>query len=358
MRSGKRLRRWLAQLLPAVGPCAHGAGAALLRSLLVGFTTDLTQLARQADRSTAVRISRQFFARWLARPHFAPEGVYPALNRQLRRRLGAQGEVPLLVDFTDLQRAWSVLQISFPWQQRALPLYRAVMPFRDPPAGRRPLLRAALAFLAQHLPGRRERYVLVADRGFPGHWLIRELRASGWRFVFRVTNRWKLTHPEYTGTLQAAGAVPGLVSAAPRSLPEAQLGRRGKGADEWSEAHVVLYQGPGYPEPLFLVTSEAEAARAVAVYRERAKIECEFRDLKGPFGLDELADWQDQGRVACFLALLALYEWRLAVLWEQHQLAAWGSRLVKYGPLSWIRTTREWILHQLRLAARPALARL
>src|SRR5438477_6403070 len=100
MRSGPRLRRWMAQILPAAGPCAHAAGAALLRSLLVGFTTDLTQLARQADRSTPVRISRQFFARWLARPHLAPEVVYAALNRPLRRRLGRKGDVPLLVDFT------------------------------------------------------------------------------------------------------------------------------------------------------------------------------------------------------------------------------------------------------------------
>jgi hypothetical protein len=324
--------------------------------LLVGFTTDLTQLARQADRSTAVRISRQFFVRWLARPHFAPEVVYAALNRESRRRLGRKGDVPLLVDFTDLPRQWSVLQVSFPWQQRALPLYRAVMPYREPPEGRRPLLRAALAFLAQHLPGPQSRYVLIADRGFPGHWLIRELRASGWRFVLRVTNRWKLAHPEYTGTLAAARAVPGLVSASPRLLPEALLGRRGKGADEWSEAHVVLYQGPGFPEPLFLVTDETEATRAVALYRRRAQIECEFRDLKGPFGLDELADWLDQRRVACFLALMALYEWRLAELWEEHQLAAWRPRLVKYGRLSWIRTTREWIQHHLRLAARPPLA--
>lgn len=356
MRSSQRLRRWLAQLLPAAGPCAHTAGAALLRSLLVGFTTDLTQLARQADRATTVRISRQFFARWLARPHLAPEVVYAALNRQLRRRLGRKGDVPLLVDFTDLPQQWSVLQVSCPWQQRALPLYRAVMPYREPPAGRRPLLRAAVAFLAAHLPGPRERYVLVADRGFPGHWLIRELRASGWRFVFRVTNRWKVAHAEYSGTLQAALDVPSLVGTCPRLLREALLGRRGKGADEWSEAHVVLYQGSGYPEPLFLVTGEPNAARAVALYRERAKIECEFRDLKGPFGLDELAGWHDEARVAVFLALVALYEWRLAALWEQRRLGAWGIRLVKHGRLSWIRITREWILHCLRLAARPALA--
>lgn len=351
-----RLRRWLAQLLPAVGPCAQVAGARLLFSLCVGFTTDLTQLARQADRATSVRVSRQYFARWLARPHFAPEVLYAALNRQVRRRLRGPGDVALLVDFTDLQRQWSVLQVSCPWQGRALPLYRAVMPYQAPPEGRRELLRAALSFLAAHLPGPLSRYALVADRGFPGHWLIRELRASGWRFVLRVTSRWKLAHPEYRGTLGAALDRPGLVGPCPRLLREALLGRRGKGADEWSEAHVLLYQGSGYPEPLFLVTGETDMDRALALYRERAKIECEFRDLKGPFGLDELADWEDPERVARFLALVALYEWCLAALWEQHGLGAWGPRLTKYGRLSWIRTTREWIQHQLRLAARPALA--
>lgn len=358
MRSTQRVRRWLAQLLPTAGPCAHAAATQWLGALCVAFTTDLTQLARQAERATSVRISRQFFARWLARPHFAPTVVYAGLNRQLRRRLPDQGDVPLLVDFTDLECRWSVLQVSVPWQGRALPLYRAVIPWRAPPGGRRELLRAMLTFLEEHLPGPRERYVLVADRGFPGHWLIRELQARGWRFVFRVTNRWKLTHPDYTGTLQTAVSVPELVGPHPRLLRGAVLGRRGEGADEWSQAHVVLYHGSGYAEPLFLVTGEREAAPAVALYRARVQIEGEFRDLKGPFGLDRLARWQAAGRVACFLALVALYEWRLALLWEQQQLDVWGRQQVKHGKLSWIRTTREWILHQCRLAARPTLASL
>jgi hypothetical protein len=76
-------------------------------------------------------------------------------------------------------------------------------------------------------------------------------------------------------------------------------------------------------------------------------IEGEFRDLKGPWGLDELARWQDREEVACFLAWVAVYEWRLAYLWERHSLWQWRPRVQIKGRLSWIRITREWIRTQL-----------
>ena len=251
-----------------------------------------------------------------------------------------------------------MLQISFPWERRALPLYRAVVQHTAPEVQRRALVQAALAFLRAQLPGPPTRYVLVADRGFPGHWLIRALRDADWRFVLRVTRRWKVRHPEYTGELADAPAVAGLVGPRPRRLAGAAFGRRGKGAGEWSEADLVLYHGEGREEPWYLVTTEPTAARAVALYRERMKIECEFRDLKGPFGLDMLARWQQRERVARFLGLVAVYEWRLALLWVRRQLRRLRASFTKYGPLSWIRLTREWIQRQLRLAAHPALARL
>src|SRR5205823_1178964 len=142
----------------------------------------------------------------------------------------------------------------------------------------------------------------------------------GWRFVLRVTRRWKVSHPAYTGELAEAPPVAGLVGPRPRRLAGAVFGRRGKGADEWSEADLILYHGAGREEPWYLVTTETQAARAVAIYRERMKIECEFRDVKGPFGLDVLARWEQRERVARFLALVAVYEWRLAYLWLRHQL--------------------------------------
>jgi len=347
----------------------------LLRSLLLGFTTDLTQLARQADgeaggkeqpaegkedakKKAETKARRQFFHRWLKRTHWEPKEIYAHLNREARRALGRGKRVALLMDFTDLGTKWTVLQVSIPFAGRALPLYRAVVSYTAPEEGRRELVRAALAFLREHLPGEFSRYVLVADRGFPGHWLVRELTQKGWAFALRVAQSGKLTHPEYLGTLAEAREVPGWVGPTPRLFVKATLGRRGKGADEWSEANVVLYAGAGQKDPWFLVTSLACGRAVVAMYRERMKIECEFRDLKGPWGLDLLARWQDRARVARFLAMVAIYEWRLAHLWLVHQLRQWGAGLVKHGRLSWIRITREWILSRIRLAARPALASL
>jgi hypothetical protein len=358
MHSRGKLRAWISDLLPGAGRCAQHAAAELVRSLLVGFTVQLAQIARQSGEAgeSAVKGRYQYFARWLQRPHWAPDTLYAGLNRQARRGLARRRQIPLLMDLTDLEETWSVLQISFPWEGRALPLYRAVVHHADPEVQRRAWVQAALSFLRKHLPGARSRYVLVADRGFPGHWLIRALREADWRFVLRVSRRWKVRHPDYTGELAAAPAVAGLVGRRPRRLAGVVLGRRGKGADEWSEADLILYHGEGREEPWYLVTTEKSAARAVAIYRARMRIECEFRDVKGPFGLDTLARWQHRERVARFLALVAVYEWRLALLWLRHRLRRWRGSFTKYGPLSWIRLTREWIQLQIRTAARPALA--
>jgi DDE family transposase len=359
MRSAGNLSTWLGDLLPDAGRCAQHAAAALLRSMLAGFTAQLAQLARQAALDADRAKGRyQYFSRWLNRPHWAPDTLYAGLNRQARRWLLARRQLPLLLDLTELADSWTVLQISFPWERRALPLYRAVVQHTAPELHRRELVRAALAFLRAELPGPRSRYVLVADRGFPGHWLIRALQEGDWRFVLRVTRRWKVCHSAFTGELAEAPGVAGLVGPRPRRLAGAQFGRRGKGANEWSEADLVLYHGAGREERWYLVTGEPTAASAVALYRQRMQIECEFRDVKGPFGLDQLARWQQRERVARFLAVVAAYEWRLAILWIRHQLRRLRAAFTKYGRLSWIRLTREWIQLKLRTAAHPALARL
>ena len=164
-----------------------------------------------------------------------------------------------------------------------------------------------------------------------------------------------MEHSRYTGQMRHA-TTPGLITATPQLLRDAILGHGNRGGKRRSQAHVVFFHGEGHREPWFLVTSETDAASAVAVYRQRMRIEQEFRDLKGPLGLDLLANWCDCDRVARFLAWMAVYEWRLAYLWEQHQLVTFALRLEIKGKISWIRTVREWIAHQLRSMAGPAPA--
>src|SRR5947209_1559762 len=147
MRSQENLLDWISDLLPRGGKCAQHAAVELLRRMLVGYTTQLAQLARQGEdvSNSAVKGRYQYFSRWLNRPHWDPAPLYARLNRRARRWLAHRRHVPLLMDITDLEEVWSVLQVSFPFEGRALPLYREVVHHTDPEVARRDEVRAALA---------------------------------------------------------------------------------------------------------------------------------------------------------------------------------------------------------------------
>lgn len=357
MRSPKKLQAWVFRLLPNANPMLQEAGATVVRALMFEFTTCLSQLARQADRAAPAKHAGQWLRRWLERPHFGPSTVYPALLQLVPAAVWDQPTVLLLVDATTLGTRWVVLQISIPWEGRALPVWREVYEYVGPTRGQRAALEAALQGLGEHLPGSRSRYVLIMDRGFPSNRLVARLQRDGWRFVLRVKSNWRMEHPEHTGLMR--DAVPsGLVGPAARLLTQARLGYHEKGCDRRSQANVVFFHGKGHAEPWFLVTSETDATAAVALYRRRMQIEQEFRDLKGPFGLDGLAQWHDLDRVACFLAWVAVYEWRLAYLWVEHHLTTFSEHLRVRGRLSWIRTAREWIAREFRSATPLADLRL
>jgi hypothetical protein len=356
MGSSRNLDEWIPLLLPAAGRCAQAAAVTLLRAMLASFTCVLADLARQTGRASNAKITRHWLARWLARPNWDPETLYAHLNRQARRLLENEKEVLLLIDFTDLGREWRVLQVSLPWQGRALPLYRSTVSYTAPEIAQPLQVQAALLWLQEHLPGRLARYGVVMDRGFPSHLLVRLLGALPFRFVVRANGEWKLTHPEYRGPLKEVREQPGLLGPVPRCLVGAVLGCRGKGRAYWSQANVVLYHGEGAQEPWYLLTGERSGAKAVRIYRERMKIECEFRDLKGPLGLDRLSRWQGREAVARLLAIVAIYEWRLASLWLHHRLWEWRSFFQVKGKLSWITITRLWIQRQLRPLTEIALA--
>jgi len=363
VRSRPTLRHWIQKLLRS-GRCAEAAARLLLEALQKEFTTNLSQLGRLTDRllsansansAKSAKSARQRFSRWLKRSPWQAEQLFSRLLRVVRpllERRAREERVLLLVDPTLLSDQWVVFQVSCPWQGRALPLYRAVYPYTGAQRAPKAMLKEALAFLARSLPGRRDRYVLLLDRDFASHPIIQLLQQGGWRFVLRVKSSWLVTHPQYQGKLQGTVAA-GLVGETPLLLAGAVLGDKDKGRARYSQAHVVLFHGAGHKAPWYLVTTEPAAAGAVALYRQRMKIEAQFRDLKGPFGLDKLAAWQSGERVGAFLAWVAAYEWRLAYLWVVHWLAEFAERLRVWGRLSWIRVAREWVRTQQWLTAAP-----
>lgn len=355
MCSPETLAQWTAQILPSgvrtsAPRAARRAGSQLLRALLLSYTTCLSQLARQVERRGSAKQRRQYLSRWLQHPAWDPEQIQTRLGRCTRRllhHLVRRGDVLLLIDTTDLSNGWLVLQASVAWQHRALPLYRAVTQYTDPDETLPELLGRTLAWLGQHLPGSRRRYVLVLDRGFPSHPLVETLQRTGWRYVLRIKGKWKLHHPQFTGLVRDLPAtLP--VGATPQLLRGGWWGQPQAGRN--CRASLVAYQGAGHREPWYLLTSEGCAAQAVAIYRQRMQIEQEFRDLKGPEGLDHLATWTQKERVERLLAWIAVYEWRLAYLWLVHHL---GTRARDYqvgGKLSWMTVTQEWLRAHLRSA--------
>jgi hypothetical protein len=235
---------------PAHGGRSGGSGGLVAGvGLVVGVYTHLCQLARQCGRPYAARTCRQYLGRWLDAPQWVPETLYAGLAREVRRVLRGRHQVPLLVDFTYLSHRWAVLQVSVGWQRRALPVYRAVFRRREPEVDQTTAVQAACAWLRAQLPGPAGRYIVVMDRGFPGHRLLNWLTAHSWRYVVRVSGKWRMQHPSYTGLLREAVTAGLPVGPTPRLFRQARWGRPGKGRDEWSVAHVVFYHGVGYQAP-------------------------------------------------------------------------------------------------------------
>src|ERR1051326_6474260 len=143
MRFPGNLLDFMGHLLSSAGTWGQKAAAALVRGMLVGYTTHLAQIARQAiaeeaeKKENAAKLRYQYFSRWLNHPKWDPEALYAGLNRKARRWLTHRRHVPLLMDITDLGEQWSVLQVSFPCERRALPLYRSVVHHTDPEVHRR-----------------------------------------------------------------------------------------------------------------------------------------------------------------------------------------------------------------------------
>lgn len=308
MRSIGSLRSWMEWFLPSSSDAAREGAWQLVRALLEEFTVSLCALARQLERGSRATSNRQYLFRWLCRTRWEPARLYAHLPQVWPRPLRRASTLPLLVDCTVLGEGWCVLQVSVPWQGRALPVYRAVVSYRQPEKGPTALVHEALAWLKQHLPEPRGRYVVVMDRGFPSHLLIRALQEDGWRYVLRIGSDWRMTHAHYSGKLAAVFSQAAKCQRQGEWFGEAVLGSRRKGRARWSCTPVVAFFAPEHRELWLLATSEGTVTRAVAIYRQRMQIEAEFRDLKGALGLDHLEHWKDKERVARMLAWVAVYE--------------------------------------------------
>lgn len=357
MRPHQSITTWLFALLPQGTAAAREAARHLLQALLGESSCKLCDLARCLERNECARSNRQYLFRWLNRRAWDPPQIYAALMPLVHALTRPWKCVPVILDYSYLSDAYVLLQCSLPFQGRALPLLRLVRPGMGGTGGLSAMLDEALLWLEKHLPGARERYVLVGDRGFPSHLLLKRLQESGWRYVFRIDTTWRMEHPEFTGILGTALGQqlrPGMRS---RWFAAARFGRPDQGKSGWCRSHVVWCWDGAHKEPWLLITSEGDVRTARQIYRKRAGIECEFRDIKEGrktepgvnkrakvgTGVSWLMKWGSADRVARLLVWVAVREWRLACIWGVRQLSQWRSAVEIGGRLSWFSITRAWL---------------
>lgn len=357
MHPQQSITRWIAALLPQSTAACRGAALCLVQALLQESGCKLCRIARTVSRNECARSNRQYLFRWLNRPHWNPPEIYAHLLALLPYVTARRRTVVLLMDYTCLSDAYVVLQFSVPFQGRALPLLRLTRPGRGGEGGLRAMLVEGLAWLGQHLPGETHRYLLVGDRGFPSHLLIKELQRTGWRYALRIKTAWRMEHPAYAGVVQSAVGRqlhPGMRS---RWFGHARFGAPEGGKAAWCRSHMVWSWELNQAEPWILITSEAGVRPARQAYRQRVGIECEFRDIKEGRkgregderrtkrgeGVSWLMEWRSLDRVTRLLAWVAVREWRLACLWLVQRLGQWRGTVEIGGRLSWFTITREWL---------------
>jgi hypothetical protein len=200
---------------------------------------------------------------------------------------------------------------------------------------RKPGVLSLPAEVQEYLKGLREvvhlKAILVLDRGFDSHDLIRFLLAAPWRFILRLRGDRSVYAEDGRAYLVRELGEAMLARANPKGGYRLAMQRVRLGAcQEWM--WLIAYQGEGWDKPLYLlvhddeVRSLADAERCVNQYLRRWGGEDAIRFLKQALGLESF-------RVRSWLAirrLVLLACWAMTLLAELDDLGlAWVERLVR-----------------------------
>jgi hypothetical protein len=221
--------------------------------------------------------------------------IYALLSTFLLRRIRRP---VILIDWTGGgSSAFYILCASLRFRGRALPLWSRTFPVKRKcsPLAEQEFLRELVNLVPRHC-----RPILVSDAGFHIEW-FEAVRSVGWDFIGRLRGRKKALRNGTLTPLEKLHALAGkrpkclgtcflrskrnmvhrpfrlLLSAKPKIKGRHRLttlGTKGRNTADRQRSAAAR-------EPLLLVTSLAEQARAiVAIYRTRMQIEETFRDFK------------------------------------------------------------------------------
>jgi hypothetical protein len=266
----------------------------VIDGLLRGQQLWLTELGRNLPGACSIKHRVKAVDRFLGSGavQTAIPKVYAALATLLLR---FTDRPVLLVDWTAGESGHYVLSAKIAFAGRALSILSRAYPRHKNanPDVEREFLNELKTILPERCCP-----VLVTDAGFLFKW-VDSVRALGWDYVGRVRLKKMLvtiggrqmplrdaynlagSKPRNLGTVWVGKGNPRahrvVLSAKPKIRGRKRVGRRGKPL----RTGVANLSRAGAREPLFLVTSLADAPRVVVrIYRMRMQIEQTFRDLK------------------------------------------------------------------------------
>ncbi len=208
------------------------------------------------------------FRRWVKHTDLTPEALWMPFAAAVLAGL-APAPLTILLDGTTAGRGCVVLMASVVYRGRAIPLLWMVVKGKK---GHLPeqLHCALIRRLREVIPAQAE-VMLLGDGEFDGTELLSTIRASNWHYACRTATNILIYAQERVFTVGdlplrrgEAVAIADVQMTAKRYGPVLLIGL-------WEAKHT---------EPLYLITSLADAQVAVERYRLRFRIECMFADHK------------------------------------------------------------------------------
>lgn len=249
---GNHLRR-LQVLAGMVSSCIRTKS-----SSLEGLSTPQEESTKQSE-SMIKQAKRWLTSKWTDWESFFAPYVTPLLHK-----VGAKGELILIMDGSETAGDCTTLMLSFVWGNYAIPL---VWFTREGNKGHFSQ-EAHLALVDQvyELIPPHCRVVLLGDGEFDGSKLRQSCRQRGWEFVLRTSLDCKI---ECGGEM---ACIRQLCPASGHGMVFVQDALQGDNA--------ILWRGKGHKDPIPLLTNMELGAMACRYYRKRFKIESMFKSMK------------------------------------------------------------------------------
>jgi hypothetical protein len=253
------------------------------------------------------------FRRFVKHDEITPEALWLPFARAVLAGL-AQAPLTILLDGTSAGRGCVVLMASLVYRSRAIPLLWLVVKGKK---GHLPeqLHCALIRRLREVIPAQAE-VLLLGDGEFDGTELQATIRASNWHYACRTATNILIYAQDRVFTV---GDLP-LRRGEAVSIADVQMT-----AKRYGPILLIGLWEAKHAEPLYLITSLADAEVAVERYRLRFRIECMFADHKSRgFQIDKshLAAPERMGRLLIATSLAYLWVHAVAIFAQEHDWVA------------------------------------